>query len=524
MTCQNIYIKMESKNFRFHTDVLWAIFTLLNIFIFVGGFAQTGGNLYERNKNYTEEYIVQQQSQIFTPTHTPNGSLESPAVGNARQIVYTPINQGSEHTSQTIINQQNRRAAQMMGVKLPPTQADIDRERKSHMNGKPPELSEEQKQRQEVSNLLNDVHNREPSTNEYWKTPEFTLKQKPYYDALNKLKEQLEGKRKLSVADAYFEIENSEGNTLATQKEFKDDINKCASFIKRWMMENKLDFNNNLAVHFAIQKFMSDSLKIGKHVIEIPDIEPTTHLPFYYDYDDYKAEKDDRSYHVSKGFATGNGQCHVLPLMYGCIAEALGVKFYLSYAPFHSFISYPDNTNKIHNYETTTNWEISDQWYKDNLNVSSLAEKNQIYLNKMDRKQIVAAAMLDLAFSYKKKNGVADGKFITECVDFAMNYFPNKESNIDGWLMRGEVNAVELDRVLMKKGVKDVSKVEQIPEAKLYLDKLNTINKKIESLGYSEEDAEIYDRMVQESKAKHLELQQKDNLKKRNLFVPLTIK
>lgn len=515
---------MDSKKFRFQPDELWTILSLLNIFIFIDAFAQTGGNLYERNKNHTEEYIMQQQSQIFSQTLTLDGLLENPAVSNARQIVYTPINQGNENTSQNIINQQNRRVAQMMGTKLAPTQTDIEEERNNRINGKPPELSAEQKQRLEISNLLNDVHSREPSTNEYWRTPEFTSKQKPYYDALNKLKEQLEGKRKLSVADAYFEIENAEGNTLATQKEFKDDINKCASFIKRWMMENKLDFNNNLAVHFAIQKFMSDSLKIGKHVIEIPDIEPTTHLPFYYDYDDYKAEKDDRSYHVSKGFATGNGQCHVLPLIYGCIAEALGVKFYLSYAPFHSFISYPDNTNKIHNYETTTNWEISDQWYKDNLKVSSLAEKNQIYLNKMDRKQIVAAAMLDLAFSYKKRNGVADGKFITDCVDFAMDYFPNKECNIDGWLMRSEVNAVELDRVLMKKGVKDISKAEQIPEAKLYIDKLNTINKKIESLGYTEEDAEIYEKMIEESKTKHPELQQKDNLTKRNLFIPLNPK
>lgn len=376
----------------------------------------------------------------------------------------------------------------------------------------------------ELLNLLNEAHIKEPYFNEYWKAPDFASKEKPYREALNKLKEQLTGKRAVSVADAYFEVENAEGNVMLNHKEFKEEINKCASFIRRWMMENKLDLTNNLALHFAIQKFINDTLQIGKHLVEFPDIEPQTHLPFSYDYDDYKAEKDNRSYHVTKGFATGTGQCHILPLIYGCIAESLKAKFFLSYAPFHSFVKYPDNENKIHNYEPTTAWSISDQWYKDNLNATSLAEKNQIYLNKLDRKQIVAAAMIDLAFSYKKRNGIGDGKFIKECIDFAMNYFPNKEANIDGWLMRSEVNRVELDRLLMKKGVKDLSTLKQISEAQPYLAKMNAINKKVESLGYTEESEEMYDRMVQDSKARHTELQGKNNLQKRNLFIPSNFK
>ena len=35
-------------------------------------------------------------------------------------------------------------------------------------------------------------------------------------------------------------------------------------------------------------------------------------------------------------------------------------KTYLSYAPLHSFIKFPDNGGGIHNYEPTSHFEISD--------------------------------------------------------------------------------------------------------------------------------------------------------------------
>jgi hypothetical protein len=419
------------------------------------------------------------------------------------------------------IQQQNRQIMVSLGNTPPPTQADIVANIQQQINGQPKALTTEQKQQKELAKLLNETHYKEPKASNYWQTPAFVEKEKPYYTALNQLKAQLTGTKPLSVADAYFEIENAEGNVLSSKKEFKDNIANCANFIKRWMMENKLDWTNNLNVHYALQKFFSDTLSIGKPLLELPDASPTVHLPFYYDFNDYKAEKDTRSYHVSKGFATGNGQCHVLPLMYACIAEALGVPFYLSYAPFHSFISYPDKNKQLHNYETTTNWHISDPWYKDHFQIKAQAEKSGIYLNKLNKKQIVAAAIMDLAYSYKKANGVADGTFLNSCVDFAMNYFPNKEGNIDGWLLRSEINAVQLDRVLSKKGIKNISKAEQLPEAKPYLDKLKQLNNKIEQLGYTEEDPAPYETMIEESKAKHPELQTKNNLEKRNLFIPL---
>lgn len=374
-------------------------------------------------------------------------------------------------------------------------------------------------QLQHIADALKGAHDKEPVAVDYWKTADFTQREKPYYNALNYLKDQLTGKRPLSFADACYAIESAEDNPMLSKKEFQDEIAKAVNFIKRWMLENKLDQNSNLAIHYAIQKFFADTLEIGKKVIEFPNVKPAKHLPFYYDYEDYKAEKDYRSAHVTKGFATGNGQCQVLPLMYACIAEVLGATFYISQAPFHTFIKYPDERNRIHNYEVTSNWQISDQWYKDNNFITSLAEKNQIYLNRMDRQQIVAHNLILLADLFKKHNGIGDGRFMNECIDFAMEYFPNKEANIYGWLLRYHLTAVELNRLLAKKGIKVAEDAEKLPEAQQLHKKMRDILAKIESLGYTEESPEVFEEMIEEVRQRRQLPHHVDNLKRRNLFI-----
>jgi hypothetical protein len=158
------------------------------------------------------------------------------------------------------------------------------------------------------------------------------------------------------------------------------------------------------------------------------------HTPFTYDYEDFRAEEDFRNYFVTKTLATGTGQCNSLPTTYLLLAEQMGVKAYLSYAPLHSFIKFPDAEGTIHNYEPTNHFEISDQWYAQHLNISQQAYKSKIYLDTLDKKQIVAAAMMDLAYGYMRKHGVADGTFISECVADAIQFFPRKTANIQGWL------------------------------------------------------------------------------------------
>lgn len=524
MTWQNIYIKMESKHFRFHTDVLWAIFTLLNIFIFVGGFAQTGGNLYERNKNYGEEYIMQQQSQIFSPTHTPNGSLESPAVGNARQIVYTPINQGSPNTSQNIINQQNRNAAQIMGYKPPPTQADIKEEIKNRMNGKQPELTEQQKQSKEIVTLLKEAYSEEKNRRfdkNYFKTPEFSAKTKSYTDALQYLKGMLSGKNKLSVANAYFAMENAYGNSYLTKKEYDNILNESTDFMKKWIIQNGFNPNDNEVKNMAIQKFLNDTLTI---TIASPDNalppQKVTHYPFFYDYEDFEGEKDYRNYFITKCLATGSGQCNSLPAAYNSYAEKLGAKSYLTFAPLHSFNKYPDNKGNMKSYEPTSGWHITDKWYSDNMFISPKAKASGIYLDTLNRKQMVANCVVDLAVGYLKKYGAADGEFVKECLTIATPNFP-KKNNIYVYFVYSSLLAKQLGGKLYENKITDLKNINKYPEMMQLYNALQKNEETIKELGYQDTPKELYDEMMQQQEFKGRKQQEKNlsGKEKRNLFI-----
>jgi hypothetical protein len=154
------------------------------------------------------------------------------------------------------------------------------------------------KQQQEVADILNEVHSSENSRRfniGYYKSPEFTAKTKSYSDALQNLKEQLEGKKKLSVSDAYFVMENAYGNSFLSKKEYDQIIKQSVDFIKQWLVQNGHSLKDNDALHLGIQKFMSDTLTI---TIANPDnpngVKKVSHLPFFYDYEDFKGEKDYR--------------------------------------------------------------------------------------------------------------------------------------------------------------------------------------------------------------------------------------
>ena len=379
-----------------------------------------------------------------------------------------------------------------------------------------------QKYQEQVNREINASYARTNSSNiDYWKRPGFSTQTKPFSDVYNNLHDMLNGKNPLSIKDAYYEIEKAYGNVYLTKAEYDEQINKSVSFIKQWLYENHKSLKDNMALNYGIQKFMTDTLTINnKNNKEMPNVK-MTHLGFYYDYQDYKAKIDERSYFVTKTFATGNGQCHTLPIVYLILAEQLGAQCYLSYAPIHSFIKYPDKKGIIHDFEATSNWYISDQWYKENFNIKTLAVNKKIYLNPMDKQQIIACAMIDLACSYGKKIGIADGAFITKCVDTAMNYFPNKEANITGWLLRVKVANIKLNRIAKNNPNKTKEEIEKIPEAKVLIDELNYLDAKIESLGYEPLPESTYDKIVenQDSKGKIQKLKQIDNLKKRNLFI-----
>lgn len=345
---------------------------------------------------------------------------------------------------------------------------------------------------------------------------------KRFDDALKHLDDMLAGRAELSVADAYYTIESAFGNPYLSREQYHNIIKESVDFIKRWMLENRLDPKDNYSVQYAIQKFMSETLTINnttQNGEKGASFKPVTHQPFHYDFDDYQGAKDYRNMFVTKCLATGFGQCNSMPIIYLVLAESLGVKAYLSFAPHHSLIKYPDNKGDIINYEPTSNWEISDTWYKDNLFISAKAIETGIYLDTFNRRQVVANCIFDLAVNYMIADGTGNEDFIIKCIRYGTPHFP-KNNNLQSLFIYSVHLKTMLQKTMSKYGIARIEDIDRVPEAKkLYREYMGN-EVYIDRLGYSDMPAGMYEAMLnqQEFKGKVQQQYKINGKEQRNLF------
>lgn len=426
-----------------------------------------------------------------------------------------------------IINQQNRQAMQMMGYQppvVPPSDPQQFHQFMMNQYNQSVNANKNYEQHQELLKILNEINAEEKGKRfnpAYYTSADFTAKTKSYTDALQYLKDMLAGKKQLSVKDAYFAMENAYGDSYLSQKEYSENIKQSVNFIKKWLMQNGYDVKDNMALHYGIQKFLRDTLAF---TVTSPDnMKPPqtiTHFPFFYDYNDFKGEKDFRNYFTTKCLATGSGQCNSLPAVYIMLAEGLGATFYLAFAPHHSFVKYPDNKGKVHSYEPTSSWNISDRWYEDNMFISAEAKRSGIYLDTLNKKQIVANCLLDLAFGYLNKFGAADGKFIQECIVTAIDHFPNTH-NITAYFLYSSMLARMLDQELYLNNITDLKDINKSPRAVELFNKLKKNEETIKALGYQDTPEQLYEEVMQlhEFRGKKQEEKKITGKEKRNLFL-----
>ena len=380
----------------------------------------------------------------------------------------------------------------------------------------------QEQQHQMIAGLLNEAHstanNKGTAAHGYYQSPEFAGRTRAYTDALGLLSAQLTGSRPLSVSEAYFMLENAWGESYLSREEYEHILDHSAGFIRAWLKSKNLSPYNQPELHFGIQKFMRDTLSLlSPHPDQPGRYVRTTHLPFFYDYVDFRGEKDFRSYFLTKCLATGGGQCNSMPAVYCVLAERLGATAYLSLAPHHALVKYADAQGHLHNYEATTGWNISDRWYEDNLFISPEAKRSGIYLDTLNRKQIVATCLLDLALGYMQKFGIADGSFVNQCTDAAMRAFPRRNA-LQAHLLRSSLLAGQLDRLLRQHGITDIALIDQLPEAQQLRDALLQNEAIISRLGYQPLPDALYENLMRQHEFKGSR-QEQSGQQKRKRFI-----
>ena len=467
-------------------------------------------NFNEKSSSGNCPYYFQKNETKYTPTAYSGGGMPSADVMN--------------NWDKMTVEQRNRVVMRMHGATLPPTQEEIaQRQQEALMNPQlnQPQLNEYEKLTYE---LVKDAYTEEAPmrhNENYYKTPEFSAKEQPFKNAAANINQMLSGAKRLSVKDAYYQMENAFGNTYMNYSEYNNAIKQNADFIKKWLVQNGYNLSKAEDLHLGIQKFMKDTLSITEISPDAKKLNGTKkHLPFRYDYIDFKGETDHRNYFITKAVATGYGQCNSLPGIYLVLAEALGVNAYLSFAPQHSFIRYVDSKAQIHNYEPTSNYKINDKWYIDHFHISNQAKASGIYLDTLNKKMIVASCLNDLSAGYMKKLGIADGKFIGDCFNEGIKYFP-KGNNIYAYFIKSSFYSRKLERIMYEQKIQNINNISKSPEGSKYYSLLLENEKIIKDLGYQDMPEQQYLELMDmhDDRAKQQQEKKVTGKEKRSLFI-----
>ena len=280
-----------------------------------------------------------------------------------------------------------------------------------------------------------------------------------------------------SIIKAVYLTEAAYDERMPPYKEFENAVKKIAGFVKQIVKQQGQSLLNSAAVNNAIQKlYAQDNIihnaKTGKDLLL---------KKLRYDFDDFDGRKDWTKMFISKLLLTGSGQCHSLPLLYLCVAEALHCKAWLSLAPNHSFIQFIDGKGRLANFETTNGHLVSLGWLMQSDAISSMAYKIGTYLDTLSRTELFAQCLADFQMNYIMKYGY----------DEYTHYLSQKileydSTNINALMTEANMAYYQFRYVCAQYGSPPREQISQYPELQALYDAAMAAQQKVNDRGYQE--------------------------------------
>lgn len=323
------------------------------------------------------------------------------------------------------------------------------------------------------------------------------------FDQLSKL-----DPNNFSVKEATFLIENAYFEEQQNFEDFDKFIKQTGDFLREKMNELGYDPNSNLAKNFMLFQFFSDTLEIKSKDLK--------HLPFKYDFEDYMGVKDWSKMFVSKLLATGSGQCNSLPKLYLILAEEIGAEAFLSLSPNHSYIRFRDNEENWYNVELTNGMFTADSFILQSGYIKSEALLNEIYMQNLSSKQLLAQLLTGLAMGYVHKFGY--DTFVKQVIDKALVLYPNL---INARMVNSNYLTVQFEYATNQVGInprnnQELQNIRYYPPLVQMLNQVNAEYKTIDDLGFEFMPADAYENWLnslQETKQKQDNEQMKQQFK-----------
>ncbi len=143
--------------------------------------------------------------------------------------------------------------------------------------------------------------------------------------------------------------------------------------------------------------------------------------PFVYDLDDPLGQRISAKL-LSTYLTTKRGNCISMPILYFVMAYKLNLKVSLSTGPLHVFVQHKDKQGKTYNIEATSNGSFArDDYYKAKSTITDEAMNNQVYLQYLTPKEVLALMAILLSEYYEQQG---DGQLSIDVARLVLNYYP----------------------------------------------------------------------------------------------------
>ncbi|KXH84905.1 hypothetical protein [Chryseobacterium kwangjuense] len=259
-----------------------------------------------------------------------------------------------------------------------------------------------------------------------------------YYNAFENLsKLDPEG---YSIADAVFLVENAyNNNDKKFHSTYQDQIQKATNIIRRDIKNSGIEDTDNVSKNLSIFKYFAEDSKVNGKVV---------HKAIKYDFDDYMGAKDYSKMFVSKLMNTNSGQCHSMPLLYLILAEQIGAEAYLVMSPNHSYIRFKDADGEMLSVELTNGMFSANSFVLNSGYIKAEALKNKLYMQNLNKREILSQTYVDLASGYIHKYGYDE--FVSKVLDNALALNPN---NINATLWKSNTDQVRFMQACSRFGI-----------------------------------------------------------------------
>lgn len=290
----------------------------------------------------------------------------------------------------------------------------------------------------------------------------------------------LNGKTKPSFKRAVFVVENAYFGDSLSYDFYSSLINSYKELTLAYKKANPIiNYNYSdsaeVALNGALFKVFTDTVySTEKKIIS---------TPFTYDFDDVFGNKDFTKTFILKLLLTKSGTCHSLPYLYKIIAEELGTKAYLAFAPHHIYLKQRNKKIGWYNTELTSGQFPIDGYLMATGYISKENILSGIYMDTLSYRQSISTCLMDLAYAYKsKKDTLSDNAFVLKCADLALSVYPNY---VQALLVKAETH-----KTIYLKSEKE----KNVSYAQMNFQQMKDTYNKLIKLGYSEVPIEIFNK------------------------------